>query len=45
MPNIHIDKTTLHQTGFLDFSIDPSLDLVKEIEKLKKEKNKLKKFL
>ncbi|MEE9437683.1 MAG: quinolinate synthase NadA [Saprospiraceae bacterium] len=29
----------LHKKGFLDIEIDPTLDLVAEIEKLKKEKN------
>ncbi|MGB4960328.1 MAG: quinolinate synthase NadA [Saprospiraceae bacterium] len=30
---------TLHQKGFLDVDLDPTLDLVAEINKLKKEKN------
>ena len=30
---------TLEKKGFLDFEIDPSLDLVQEIKRLKKEKN------
>src|ERR1700684_4159892 len=30
---------TVDQTGFLDVEIDPSLDLFKEIARLKKEKN------
>lgn len=29
----------LERSGFLDLEIDPTLDLFKEIEKLKKEKN------
>jgi quinolinate synthase len=39
--NIIIDKAVenLEREGFLDLSIDPSLDLFEEIEKLKKEKN------
>lgn len=38
---IHIDKAKarLAQTGFIDLSIDPALDLFNEIDRLKKEKN------
>ena len=32
-------ESILKQKGFLDFDLDPSLDLFSEIEKLKKEKN------
>ncbi len=32
-------KSTLEEKGFLDLTIDPTLDLFAEIEKLKKEKN------
>ncbi len=32
-------KDTLLQKGFLDLDVDPTLDLVEEIERLKKEKN------
>lgn len=32
------EKATLHQKGYLDMHIDPTLDLFEEIEKLKKEK-------
>lgn len=34
-----IEDETLRTQGFLDVEIDPSLDLVEEIKKLKKEKN------
>lgn len=34
-----IAKESLHKKGFLDIDVDPELDLVAEIEKLKKEKN------
>ena len=34
-----IAKRDLNQTGFLDIEVDPTLDLVEEIERLKKEKN------
>ncbi|MEO8116543.1 MAG: quinolinate synthase NadA [Bacteroidota bacterium] len=37
--NIEKAKAQLDQFGFLDLPIDPSLDLFKEIELLKKEKN------
>ncbi|MBS1731439.1 MAG: quinolinate synthase NadA [Bacteroidetes bacterium] len=37
--NIEKANAQLSQLGFLDLPIDPSLDLFKEIEKLKKEKN------
>ena len=36
------DRKKLEKTGFLDISVDPSLDLLNEIEQLKKKKNKLK---
>lgn len=38
---VHIEnaKMRLGQTGFLDISIDPAMDLFKEIDRLKKEKN------
>ncbi len=42
MADIHTDddyKKIILQKGFLDFSVNPSLDLFAEIEKLKKEKN------
>src|SRR4249919_2935061 len=41
MPDIHIAeaKKNLSKFGFLDVSVDASLDLFGEIEKLKKEKN------
>ncbi len=39
MVDIHIAKTTIEATGFLDINIDPNLDLFAEIERLKKEKN------
>src|ERR1043166_6385579 len=35
----HSVLSPLEEKGFLDIDIDPSLDLFKEIEKLKKEKN------
>ena len=34
-----IDLEPLRTQGFLDIEVDPSLDLVAEIKKLKKEKN------
>lgn len=34
-----VDKTALDRTGYLDISLDPQLNLVEEINKLKKEKN------
>ena len=37
--NIEAAQKKVHERGFLDVDIDPSLDLFKEIEKLKKEKN------
>ena len=37
--NIPEAERNLKAKGFLDIEIDPSLDLVSEIEKLKKEKN------
>ena len=37
--NIEIAKKNIEKKGFLDIEIDPTLDLFKEIEKLKKEKN------
>jgi quinolinate synthase len=39
MVDINNAKSTLESVGFLDISIDPTLDLFTEIEKLKKEKN------
>lgn len=39
MTDIHIDERKIFQKGFFDAEIDPTLDLFKEIEKLKKEKN------
>lgn len=39
MPIIHIDNEAVEKAGFLDLSVDPSIDLVKEIKSLKKEKN------
>lgn len=39
MADINTAKSTLKGVGFLDISIDPTLDLFAEIEKLKKEKN------
>lgn len=39
MVDINIAEAGLESVGFLDISIDPSLDLFSEIEKLKKEKN------
>lgn len=33
------DRKKLEKTGFLDISVDPSLDLLNEIEQLKKKKN------
>ena len=37
--NLAIAEKELTKKGFLDIEVDPSLDLVEEIEKLKKEKN------
>ena len=39
MADINNAIEALNKTGFLDISIDPSIDLFAEIEKLKKEKN------
>ena len=39
MAFIHTDLEKVSQRGFLDIDIDPTLDLFKEIERLKKEKN------
>ena len=36
---LNIAKRSLHKNGFLDLNIDPTLDLIDEINKLKKEKN------
>ena len=36
---LEIAKGNLSKKGFLDMEVDPTLDLVEEIEKLKKEKN------
>jgi quinolinate synthase len=36
---LEVAKGNLSKKGFLDMEVDPSLDLVAEIEKLKKEKN------
>ena len=38
--NIEAAQKKVHERGFLDVDIDPSLDLFKEIEKLKKEKKR-----
>ena len=37
--NINIAKANIEVKGFLDIEIDPTLDLFKEIERLKKRKN------
>ena len=37
--DIAIAEKTLQQKGYLDIDVDPTLDLVAEIERLKKEKN------
>lgn len=37
--NIATAKEKLHKKGFLDLEVDPTLDIVAEIQKLKKEKN------
>src|SRR5258708_20987828 len=37
--NILAAKEKLQRTGFLDIDVSPELDLFREIEKLKKEKN------
>ena len=34
-----VAKENLHKNGYLDLEVDPTLDLVAEINKLKKEKN------
>ena len=39
LQELAIAKRDLNQTGFLDIEVDPTLDLVEEIERLKKEKN------
>lgn len=39
MSALAVAEKNLVQKGFLDIEVDPTLDLVKEIEKLKKEKN------
>ena len=39
MSDIHVAKESLFKKGFLDLSIDPTLDLFEAIEQLKKEKN------
>ena len=39
MSGIATARETLDKIGFLDIDVDPTLDLVEEIEKLKKEKN------
>ena len=39
MADINTTIEVINKTGFLDISIDPSIDLFAEIEKLKKEKN------
>ncbi len=39
MSQIAAAKETLNRKGYLDIEIDPSLDLIEEIQKLKKEKN------
>jgi quinolinate synthase len=39
MPVIHTDSGLIGKRGFYDVRIDPSLDLFKEIARLKKEKN------
>ena len=39
MSDIHVAKASLFQKGFLDLSIDPTLDLFEAIDQLKKEKN------
>src|ERR1043165_6966721 len=39
MNEVEQAKSKLNENGFLDLEIDPQLDLFKEIEKLKKEKN------
>lgn len=37
--NLNVDFAKLDRKGFIDFEPDPTLDLVAEINKLKKEKN------
>lgn len=39
MTDLAVAKKNLHQNGYLDLDVDPTLDLFAEIEKLKKEKN------
>ncbi len=39
MQEVAIAEKALNKKGFLDLEVDPTLDLVAEIEKLKKEKN------
>lgn len=39
MTSLSLAQETLEKKGFLDLDVDPTLDLVAEIEKLKKEKN------
>ncbi len=39
MQDIAVAEKTLNKKGFLDLEVDPTLDLEKEIQKLKKEKN------
>ena len=37
--NLEIATNNLVENGFLDLEVDPTLDLIAEINKLKKEKN------
>ena len=39
--DISVETGKLEKNGFLNLDIDPSLDLFEEINKMKKEKNKL----
>ncbi len=39
MYNITVDEKKIEKFGFIDFDVDPKLDLFEEIKKLKKEKN------
>lgn len=39
MENLALAKRDLSKNGFLDIEVDPTLDLIEEIQKLKKEKN------
>lgn len=39
MPVIHTQKELIEKRGFYDVQVDPRLDLFKEIQRLKKEKN------